>query len=143
MEHDDPKLFVAFDPVKLLLPAVGGLLLVDALLGFSLSVQVKAVLAHPWQNIGYTALILMLYAIVMVLNLCALCAVAIGAISIIWRVIRLGLRVSIVLLKQPIRLVMNGYLAIASMLVPMRKAVTILASACRFIFRQISHHIER
>lgn len=143
MEHDDPRLFVAFDPLKLVLPAVVGLLLVDALLGFALSVQLKTVLAHPSENLGYRALILTLYAIVMVLNLCVLSAVAIGALSIIVRVSRFGLRVALVLLKQPVRLVTSGYLAIASMLVSARKGVTIFAGACRFIFYKISRQIER
>ena len=143
MEHDDPRLFVAFDPLKLVLPAVVGLLLVDALLGFALSVQLKTVLAHPSENLGYRALILTLYAIVMVLNLCVLSAVAIGALSIIFRVIRFGLRLAILLLMQPVRLVTSGYLAIASMLVRVRKVVTICASAWRFIIRKISSHIDR
>lgn len=143
MEHDDPRLFVAFDPMKLVLPAVVGLLLADVLLGVALSMHLKAVLAHPWDNIGYTGLILTLYAIVMVLNLCVLCAVVIGALSIILRVIRFGLRVAIVLLKQPIRLVASGYLAIALMRVPARKVGKISASAWRFIIRKISSHTDR
>ncbi len=143
MEHDDPRLFVAFDPMKLVLPAVVGLLLADVLLGFALSVQLKAMLAHPSENIGHTALILILYAIVMLLNLCVLCAVVTGALSIILRVIRFGFRVSIVLLKQPVRLVANGCLVIGSMLIPVRKVGTIFASACRFIFRQVSRQIDR
>ncbi len=143
MQHDDPRLFVAFDPMKLILPAVVGLVLADVLLGFSLSMQLKTVLAHPSENIGYTVLILTLYAIVMVLNLCVLCAVAIGAFSVLFRVIRFGLRLAILLLKQPIRLVTSGYLVIGSMVIPVRKAMTIFASASRFIFRQVSRHIDR
>ena len=143
MEHDDPRLFVAFDPMKLVLPAVVGLLLADVLLGFALSVQLKAMLAHPSENIGHTALILILYAIVMLLNLCVLCAVVTGALSIILRVIRFGFRVSIVLLMQPIRLVIGCYFVIAAMMAPVRRAVTMSASACRFLVRQIFRHIDR
>lgn len=114
MEHDDPKLIVAFDPMKLMLPFVVGLLLADVLLGFMLSMQLKAVIAHPWENIGYTALILALYAIVMVLNVCAICAVAIGALSVAFRMMRFVFRVCVFLANQPARLVMNGYRVIAA-----------------------------
>ncbi|SCB40484.1 hypothetical protein [Rhizobium hainanense] len=114
MEHDDPKLIVAFDPVKLLAPAVVGLLLADVLLGFVLSMQLKAVLAHPWQSIGYTALILILYAILMVLNVCAICAVAIGALSAAFCLMRFVFRACVLLLMQPVRLAMNGYRVIAA-----------------------------
>ncbi|WP_349963411.1 hypothetical protein [Rhizobium sp. ZPR3] len=114
MEHDDPKLIVAFDPMKLVLPVVVGLLLVDVLLGFALSMQLKSVLAHPFENIGYTALILILYAIVMVLNVCAICAVVIGILSVAFRMLRFVFRVCVFLANQPVGLVMNGYRVIAA-----------------------------
>lgn len=143
MEHDDPKLFAAFDPVKLVLPVVGGLLLADVLLGFVLSMQLKAVIAHPWQNVGYTALILIAYTIVIVLNVCAVCAVAIGILSVTFRMMHFVFRVSILLLKQPVRLVMSGYGVIAAMMFPARKAAAVSASAYHFILRQFSRHTER
>lgn len=147
MEHDDPKLFVAFDPMTLVFPVVVGLLLADALLGFALSVQLKAVLAHPWENIGYTALILILYAIVTVLNVCAICAVVIGILSVASRMMRFVLRVSIFLLKQPVRLVMSGYSVIAVAMLSARRAAAQsavkTASAYRLIFRHVSRRSQR
>jgi hypothetical protein len=143
MENDDPKLVVVFDPMKLVLLVIVGLFLVDVLLGFALSMHLKSVLAHPFENIGYTALILILYAIVIVLNICAICAVAIGILSATLRMMHFVFRVSIFLLKQPGRLVMSGYGVIAAMTFPARRAAAMSASACRLIFGQVSRHTVR
>ncbi|MFW8642299.1 hypothetical protein ACOJBO_03275 [Rhizobium beringeri] len=115
----------------------------DALLGFALSVQANAVLAHPRDSLGYTALILALYAIVIGLNFCAVCTFGIGLLYAAFVTLRTAFGLSLFLLKQPVRLVLIGYFAVVAVIIAGRRAVVLAVTGYRSAFRLLSHSLSR